>query len=65
MDNWRERPYEPEADPNHLESGNLAFYSTNVVEVTGTGLVIKTDIGIAGSVATLDSDKTPINKEVN
>ena len=30
------------SDPNHLESRNLAFYSTNVVEGTGTGLVIKT-----------------------
>ena len=29
-------------DPNHLESRNLAFYSTNVVEGVGTGVVIKT-----------------------
>ena len=55
---------------NHLKSRNLAFYSTNVVEVTGTWLVIKTGdetvMGcIAGLVATLDSGKTPINKEVN
>ena len=58
------------SDPNHLESRNLAFYSTNVVEGTGTGLVIKTGdetvMGcIAGLVATLDSGKTPINKEVD
>ena len=55
---------------NHLKSRNLAFYSTNVVEVTGTWLVIKTGdetvMGcIAGLVATLDSGKTPINKEVD
>ena len=41
-----------------------------VVEGTGTGLVIKTGdetvMGcIAGLVATLDSGKTPINKEVD
>ena len=58
------------SDPNHLESRNLAFYSTNVVEGAGTGLVIKTGdetvMGcIAGLVATLDSGKTPINKEVD
>ena len=56
-------------DPNHLESRNLAFYSTNVVEGVGTGVVIKTGdetvMGcIAGLVASLDSGKTPINKEV-
>ena len=56
-------------DPNHLESRNLAFYSTNVVEGVGTGVVIKTGDetvmgSIAGSVASLDSGKTPINKEV-
>ena len=55
------------SDPNHLESRNLAFYSTNVVE--GKGRVIKTGdetvMGtIVGLVATLDSAKTPINKEV-
>ena len=55
---------------NHLKSRNLAFYSTNVVEGAGTGLVIKTGdetvMGcIAGLVATLDSGKTPINKEVD
>ena len=57
------------SDPNHLESRNLAFYSTNVVEGKGTGEVIKTGdetvMGtIAGLVATLDPGKTPINKEV-
>ena len=57
------------SDPNHLESRNLAFYSTNVVEGKGTGVVIKTGdetlMGtIAGLVATLDPGKPPINKEV-
>ena len=57
------------SDPNHLESRNLAFYSTNVVEGRGTGVVIKTGdetvMGtIAGLVATLDAGQTPINKEV-
>ena len=35
------------SDPNHLESRNLTFYSTNLgdVEGTGTGLVIKTSSG--------------------
>ena len=56
-------------DPNHLESRNLAFYSTNVVEGVGRGVVIKTGDetvmgSIAGLVASLDSGKTPINKEV-
>ena len=57
------------SDPNHLESRNLAFYSTNVVEGVGRGVVIKTGDetvmgSIAGLVASLDSGKTPINKEV-
>ena len=62
----------PEAceDPNHLESKNLAFYATNVVEGTGKGVVVKTGddtvMGcIAGLVATLDSGKSPINKEIS
>ena len=46
------------SDPNHLESRNLAFYSTNVVE--GKGRVIKTGdetvMGtIVGLVASLNS----------
>ena len=42
------------SDPNHLESRNLAFYSTNVVEGTGTGLVIKTgDETVMGCIAGL------------
>ena len=50
-------------DPNHLESRNLAFNSTNVVEGVRTGVVIKTGDetvmgSIAGSVASLDSGKT-------
>merc|ERR1719370_2823375 len=57
-------------DENHLASRNLAFYSTNVVEGVGTGVVIKTGdetvMGtIAGLVASLDSGKTPINKEIS
>ena len=59
------RPYGPESS----ESRNLALYSTNVVEGVGTGVVIKTGDetvmgSIAGLVASLDSGKTPINKEV-
>ena len=43
-------------DPNHLESRNLAFYSTNVVEGVRTGVVIKTgDETVMGLVASLDS----------
>merc|ERR1719334_185492 len=30
------------SDENHLESKNLAFYSTNVTEGRGKGIVIKT-----------------------
>ena len=45
------------SDPNHLESRNLAFYSTNVVEGTGTGLVIKTgDETVMGCIARLRQD---------
>eukprot|EP00092_Neocalanus_flemingeri_P107949 GFUD01138573.1.p1 GENE.GFUD01138573.1~~GFUD01138573.1.p1 ORF type:complete len:1018 (+),score=307.35 GFUD01138573.1:120-3173(+) len=56
-------------DPNHLESKNLAFYSTNVVEGKGRGVVVKTGDdtvmgSIAGLVATLESGQTPINKEI-
>ena len=56
-------------DPNHMESKNLAFYSTNVVEGKGRGVVIKTGDdtvmgSIAGLVAGLDSGQTPINKEI-
>jgi len=57
------------SDENHLESKNLAFYSTNVVEGKGRGVVIKTGddtvMGtIAGLVAGLDAGQTPINKEI-
>ena len=42
---------------NHLKSRNLAFYSTNVVEVTGTWLVIKTgDETVMGCIARLGQD---------
>ena len=58
------------SDPNHLESKNLAFYSTNVVEGQGRGVVVKTGdhtvMGcIANLVTTIDSGKTPINKEIS
>ena len=57
-------------DPNHLESKNLAFYSTNVVEGQGRGVVVKTgDHTVMGCIAhlvtTIDSGKTPINKEIS
>jgi len=56
-------------DPNHMESKNLAFYSTNVVEGKGRGVVIKTGDdtvmgSIAGLVAGMDEGQTPINKEI-
>ena len=56
-------------DPNHMESKNLAFYSTNVVVGKDRGVVVKTGDdtvmgSIAGLVATLDSGQTPINKEI-
>ena len=52
-----------------MESKNLAFYSTNVVEGKGRGVVVKTGDdtvmgSFAGLVATLDSGQTPINKEI-
>ena len=58
------------SDPNHLESKNLAFYSTNAVEGQGRGVVVKTGdhtvMGcIANLVTTIDSGKTPINKEIS
>ena len=48
---------------------NLAFYSTNVVEGMGRGVVVETGDdtamgSIAALVATLDSGQTPINKEI-
>jgi len=54
---------------NHMESKNLAFYSTNVVEGKGRGVIIKTGDdtvmgSIAGLVAGMGSGQTPINKEI-
>ena len=49
---------------NHLKARNLAFYTTNVVEVTGTGLAIKTGgETVMGCIARLG--QAPIIKEVN
>ena len=54
---------------NPLETENIAFYSTNAVEGTCVGIVInigdETVMGrIAGLAAGLESDKTPIAKEI-
>ncbi|ODN01960.1 Sodium/potassium-transporting ATPase subunit alpha [Orchesella cincta] len=54
---------------NPLETRNLAFFSTNAVEGTGIGVVIRigdnTVMGrIAGLVSRLDSGDTPIAKEI-
>ena len=53
-----------------LESRNMAFFSTNVLEGTGTGVVIytgdSTAIGsIANIVSGLKPGQTPINKEIH
>lgn len=54
---------------NPLETANLAFFSTNVVEGRGRGIVVAcgddTLIGhIAGLTTTLKKEETPIHKEV-
>ncbi|GFR87926.1 sodium/potassium-transporting ATPase subunit alpha [Elysia marginata] len=54
---------------NPLETRNLAFFSTNVVEGTATGICIltgdKTVMGrIAGLASGLETGKTPIAKEI-
>lgn len=54
---------------NPLETRNLAFFSTNAVEGTGSGVVIRvgdnTVMGrIAGLVSRLDSGDTPIAIEI-
>jgi len=54
---------------NPLETKNLAFFSTNAVEGTATGIVVnigdQTVMGrIAGLASGLDSGETPIAKEI-
>ncbi|KAK9883068.1 hypothetical protein WA026_001273 [Henosepilachna vigintioctopunctata] len=54
---------------NPLETANLAFYTTNVVEGRGRGIVVScgddTLIGhIAGLTTTLKKEETPIHKEI-
>ncbi|XP_044259109.1 sodium/potassium-transporting ATPase subunit alpha-like isoform X2 [Tribolium madens] len=56
------------SEDNFLESRNVAFFSTNVVEGTGRGIVIacgdQTVMGrIAGLTARLQPNKTPMAKE--
>ncbi|KAJ8986171.1 hypothetical protein NQ317_005645 [Molorchus minor] len=56
-------------DTNPLESMNLAFYSTSVVQGSGTGIVIRcgenTVIGrIAGLTSSIQKDETLIRKEL-
>ncbi|XP_065321964.1 sodium/potassium-transporting ATPase subunit alpha-2-like [Gordionus sp. m RMFG-2023] len=55
---------------NPLETRNLAFFSTNAVEGTATGIVIGTgDRTVMGRIANLasgiDMGETPIHKEIN
>ncbi|ESN98834.1 hypothetical protein HELRODRAFT_188923 [Helobdella robusta] len=57
-------------NPNPLETKNLAFFSTNVVEGTCRGVVINTGdrtvMGrIAGLASGLESGETPIAKEIS
>merc|ERR1711881_694406 len=54
---------------NPLETKNLAFFSTNAVEGTAVGMVVNigdnTVMGrIAGLASSLESDETPIAKEI-
>lgn len=56
-------------DKNPLETANLAFYGTNVVEGFGSGIVIATGddtlMGhIAGLTSGLKKQKTPMKKEI-
>merc|ERR1712117_51802 len=58
-----------DAHENPLETKNLAFFSTNAVEGTATGIVVNigdnTVMGrIAGLASGLASDQTPIAKEI-
>ncbi|CAH1373892.1 unnamed protein product [Tenebrio molitor] len=57
-------------DDNYLETKNVAFFSTSVVEGTGRGIVIacgdQTVMGhIAGLTARLQPNKTPMAKELH
>ncbi|KAF2898170.1 hypothetical protein ILUMI_08011 [Ignelater luminosus] len=64
------QPRSPECtDTNPLETQNLAFYSTNVIEGAGTGVVIATGdntlIGhIAGLTSGIEPEEMPIKKEL-
>lgn len=64
------QPRSPECtDTNPLETQNLAFYSTNVIEGLGTGVVIATGdntlIGhIAGLTSGIEPEEMPIKKEL-
>lgn len=56
-------------NPNPLETRNIAFFSTNAVEGTATGVVISTgDRTVMGRIANLasglDTGETPIAKEI-
>ena len=56
-------------DENPLETKNLAFFSTNAVEGTATGMVVSigdtTVMGrIAGLASGLDSGETPLSREI-
>ena len=58
-----------DAHENPLETKNLAFFSTNAVEGTATGIVVNigdnTVMGrIAGLASGLESGETPIAKEI-
>jgi len=57
-------------DTNPLETKNLAFFSTNAIEGTATGMVVSigdnTVMGrIAGLASGLDSGDTPLSKEIS
>ncbi|OQV18895.1 Sodium/potassium-transporting ATPase subunit alpha [Hypsibius exemplaris] len=59
-----------ESHPNPLESKNMAFFSTNIVEGAGIGVVIRRgDNTIMGRIARLttglESGETPIAKEIH
>ncbi|XP_068913592.1 sodium/potassium-transporting ATPase subunit alpha-like isoform X2 [Tenebrio molitor] len=59
-----------QSDPIALETPNMAFFSTCVVEGTGRGIVVKrgddTLIGaIAGLATALEKGETPIHREIN
>jgi sodium/potassium-transporting ATPase subunit alpha len=57
-------------DENPLETKNLAFFSTNAIEGTATGMVVSigdsTVMGrIAGLASSLESGETPLSKEIS